>query len=108
MPEKTTIEVSVATWTELNQRKSPGQSFDDVLREELGLDDDRAEDHEEKDVVAWVREHQPVERSEIINAFEKEIAAKGIKGESWWSRHAKPQLDEAGADYTRNVGWVIE
>ena len=108
MPEKTTIEVSVATWTELNQRKSPGQSFDDVLREELGLNDDRAEEQEEKDVVAWVREHQPVERSEIINAFEDEIEQRGIKAESWWTRHAKPQLEESGAEFTRNVGWRFE
>ena len=27
----TTIEVTERTWTELNRRKSPGQSFDDVV-----------------------------------------------------------------------------
>ena len=33
----TNIAVSETVWTELNQRKKPGDSFDDVLRRELGL-----------------------------------------------------------------------
>jgi hypothetical protein len=33
----TNIAVSEKVWTELNQRKKPGDSFDDVLRRELGL-----------------------------------------------------------------------
>ena len=33
----TNIAVSEEVWTELNQRKKPGDSFDDVLRRELGL-----------------------------------------------------------------------
>lgn len=37
MRETTNIEVTEAVWTELNSRKQPGQSFDDVLRAELGL-----------------------------------------------------------------------
>ena len=108
MPEKTTIEVSVATWTELNQRKSPGQSFDDVLQEELGLEDDRVDEHEEPDVVAWVRKNQPVERSEIVDAFQEQIEQQGIKNKSWWKRHARPQLVDADAQHTRNVGWQID
>jgi hypothetical protein len=33
----TNIAVSEEVWTELNHRKKPGDSFDDVLRRELGL-----------------------------------------------------------------------
>ncbi len=33
--DKTTIEVSGDTWTRLNRRKQPGQSFDDVIKEVL-------------------------------------------------------------------------
>jgi len=40
----TTIEISTDTWRELNALKErPGESFDDVVRRELGLDDDRGE-----------------------------------------------------------------
>lgn len=36
MPEDvTTIQISVETWRELNRRKEPGQSFDDVIQELL-------------------------------------------------------------------------
>ena len=109
MGEDTTITVSQQVWRELNKRKqASGESFDDVLCRLLDLDDDRAEEHQEKDVVAWVREHQPVERSEIINAFEEEIEQRGIKAESWWTRHVRPQLEESGAEFTRNVGWRFE
>jgi predicted CopG family antitoxin len=31
----TTIQVKVETWKELNGRKEPGQSFDDVIQELL-------------------------------------------------------------------------
>ena len=106
--DKTTIEVSREVWRELNQQKqSPGETFDDVLRRQLRIEHDR-DDVEEKDVVAFVRENQPVSKSDIIDEFDEEIASKGIKGESWWTRHARPQLDEAGAEFTRNVGWQVD
>lgn len=38
MPSDTNIAVSNEVWTALNSRKRPGESFDDVLRRELGLD----------------------------------------------------------------------
>lgn len=31
----TTIQISTETWQELNRRKEPGQSFDDVIQELL-------------------------------------------------------------------------
>lgn len=42
----TTIEIKTDTWKELNGRKEPGESFDDVVRRALGLDDDRGEESE--------------------------------------------------------------
>ena len=36
MADKTTIEVSTDTWERLNRRKSPGESFDDVISGMLG------------------------------------------------------------------------
>lgn len=43
----TNIPVSDEVWRELNSRKNPGDSFDDVLRRELGLvDEDRRQQAE--------------------------------------------------------------
>lgn len=36
----TTIQISVETWQELNRRKEPGQSFDDVIQELLAQVED--------------------------------------------------------------------
>jgi len=47
----TNIAVSEKVWTELNRRKKPGDSFDDVLRRELGLVE-RAPDRDPVDAVA--------------------------------------------------------
>ena len=41
MPADTTVPVSDAVWRELMLRKNRGDTFDDVLRRELGLDDER-------------------------------------------------------------------
>jgi|GEM_PF-5072884 len=62
----------------------------------------------EDDVVAWVREHQPVSRSDIVDAFEDYWTDRGIKGDSWWRRHARPTLEDAGFEFVRNVGWREE
>jgi len=44
MPEnRTTVQVSVKTWQYLNSRKHPGESMDEVLQRELGIEDDRDE-----------------------------------------------------------------
>jgi len=45
--EITTIQVSSETWQYLNRQKRPGESFDDVLRRELGIGvDDSGDGHE--------------------------------------------------------------
>lgn len=37
--DTTTIQLKVDTWEELNARKQPGMSFDDVIRELLDAED---------------------------------------------------------------------
>ena len=55
-------------------------------------------------VVEYVRDQGPVSRSDIVEAFAAEIDDLGIKPESWWKRRARPTLNEAGAEFVRNVG----
>ena len=63
---------------------------------------------EEDDVVEWVRTNQPASRSDIVDAFEDYWTDRGIKGDSWWRRHARPTLEDAGFEFVRNVGWQEE
>lgn len=41
--DRTTIQISGRLWTELNQRKQPGDTFEDVIRRGLNLDEDTDE-----------------------------------------------------------------
>lgn len=52
--------------------------------------------------VAHVREHGPVSRADLLELVADEIE---IKPDSWWRRHGRPALEEAGAEFRRNVGW---
>ena len=61
----------------------------------------------ESAVVQWVGDNQPASRADIVEAFGDEIEELGIKPKSWWVRHARPQLKEAGAEFERNVGWRV-
>lgn len=65
-------------------------------------------DGADDDVIQWVRDNQPVSRKEILAEFRDEIEDRGIKPDSYWRRHVRPELEEAGAEYTRNVGWRFE
>ena len=68
---------------------------------------ERGIDSPQSDVVEWVRDNQPVSRQDIVRAFSDEIDRRGIKSDSWWRRHGRPELEEAGAEFTRNVGWEL-
>jgi len=61
-----------------------------------------------QDVVEYVRKNQPVSRSDIVVAFRDEWEQQGIKGDSWWRRHARDKLKDAGAEFVRNVGWEMK
>ena len=122
--KKTNIEVTNKTWQQLNARKTrPGTSFDDVIQELLTVADQAdvsvtnefqpaeeiadVERDPDQDVVEFVRENQPVSKQDIIDAFEMEWERKGIKGTSWWDRHARSELKENGGEFTRNKGWLF-
>ena len=60
----------------------------------------------DSDVAAYVRENQPVSRADIIEDCVPEDYAG--KPDSWWERHGRDELKEAGAEFTRNVGWTLE
>ena len=59
------------------------------------------------DVVEYVRENGPVSKADIVDAFEEVWRSQGIKPDSWWERHAREELADAGGTFTRNVGWSI-
>lgn len=107
------LEARLADLERLNQQ--PGERDSDVL-----VNDDPAGTAASADVssppepqgsdgqetvVEWVREHGPVSRSEIVSAFRDRVEERNIKPDSWWRRHAKPELEAAGFEYKRNVGW---
>lgn len=50
--DRTTMQVSVESWQYINERKRPGESMDDVLRRELGIDDDRDKGDDQEGVEA--------------------------------------------------------
>lgn len=59
---------------------------------------------EPADVVAYVREHQPISRGDIVDSLFDE-SEHDIQSDSWWRRHARPELNDAGAEFVRNQGW---
>lgn len=91
-------------------RKNPGESFDDVLRRELGLETDGdlpvdveqylAEldiDDEERDAVEamwlFVRQNAPVSPQEIRDGvYPGSEAGKGNR--DWWWKKLSPLLDD--------------
>lgn len=118
MPADTTIPVSDEVWERLMRMKQRGDSFDDVLRRELGLDDEPAEQidngvstdgvdallanwtpdtdanarrarDQTQQAVAWLREQDgPRTRSEIVAA----VNDSGVSDRSWWERAVQPGL----------------
>jgi DNA-binding transcriptional LysR family regulator len=96
----TNIQVSQEVWTALNRQKRPGESFDDVLRRELGvgptdrdgLDAALAElplDEEWQAAArachAYIREHGEVSPQELRDAVHPEVPV-GSSAEWWWKK----------------------
>ncbi len=116
MPADTTVPVSDEVWRELMLRKSRGDTFDDVLRRELGLDDESdperptgsddaiaawtpPEDVEVdtenardalRQALAWLREQDGAHRkAEIVaGAYRDGPLSERI----WWARAVRPGL----------------
>lgn len=85
----TNIAISEEVWTELNQRKKPGDSFDDVLRRELGLVE-RAPGRDPVDAVA----------AEIaIGHTDQEVAANRelVRVATRWLREAEGSVQKGDA-----------
>jgi len=74
----TNIAVSEEVWTELNQRKKPGDSFDDVLRRELGL----AESAPASEPVDAVAAEIAIGRTDVAVAANREL----VRVASRWLR----------------------
>ena len=112
-----TIKVDEEVWRHLTLQKSPGDSFNDVLRRELGLDDDteqidsgaRTEDvdalladwtpdtdanarrarDQTAQAVAWLRAQDgPRTRCEIVAA----VNDSDLSDRGWWERAVQPGL----------------
>lgn len=64
------------------------------------------EESEDTDLIGWVRENQPVSKADIV----ENCVPEDYKGQadSWWRRHGRADLEDAGAEFTRNVGWTID
>ena len=122
MPADTTVPVSDEVWRELMLRKTRGDTFDDVLRRELGLDTDRDErDDAERDdpsadddaIAAWTPPDELEVNTENARdalraavAWLRETEGAHRKGEIvagayrdgplseriWWTRAVRPGL----------------
>jgi predicted CopG family antitoxin len=104
----TNIPVSEQVWRELNSRKNPGDSFDDVLRRELGLVNhhDRAdaeaaaaatglgEDWQAALVAVWehLREVGEASPSDIRDAVHPEHPCDS--GQQWWWKKLSDEIDQ--------------
>ena len=134
MPADTTVPVSDAVWRELMLRKNRGDTFDDVLRRELGLDGDECEPepaddadaiaawHPPADVevddenardalrqaVAWLREQDGARRKAEIVAGA--YADGPLSERIWWARAVRPGLQalDSVAVEGRKYRWVGE
>ena len=114
-----TIEADEQVWRHLQVRKNPGDSMNDVLRRELGLDDDDepAEPDADtlpdalaaaidawqpsgdvatqtartalRDAVTWLRDHEGAAKKAAIVAGAKPA---DVSDQQWWARAARPGL----------------
>ena len=120
--ERTTITVSDDVWRYLHGRKDRGESFDDVLRRELGLpgeggesesehDDDEyravlerwqpGRDLEEREEIreqaieaaGWLREQdRAVSNNEFIDALYND--EMDVTADTWWRKRARAGLQQ--------------
>jgi len=130
MPADTSIPVSDAVWQELRLRKRRGDTFDDVLRRELGLDaDDPSPDDDAiaawtppaelevdaenardalRQAVAWLRQQDGARRKAEIVAGA--YADGPLSERIWWARAVRPGLQtlDSVAVEGRKYRWVGE
>jgi negative regulator of replication initiation len=84
----TNIQVTDAVWSELNSRKKPGESFDDVLRRELGIGDVHSESRKPKqDAQPAARTAETAETVALPDDLEAEI-------DRWRSEMERNDVDD--------------
>lgn len=72
---------------------------------EQRLSDLEGQSSDEQSIIEYVKENQPVSRTDILsNCVPDDYDGKP---DSWWRRHGREKLEEAGGEFTRNVGWEI-
>ena len=110
MPDYVTVNVKPDTWHELNIRKKPGDSFDDVIRKALGLDHDGIEDDlealdlndEEKEAVRamyeFVRDRGETTPKEITAELQQRYPAGKQNEEWWWKSFCDPLVELPGIE----------
>ena len=69
--------------------------------EELRSPDANPHSQTVQEAVEWAKQHEPVQRADIIAAFEDDVE---IKGDSLWKRHIRDALKEAGFGHDRSGG----
>lgn len=83
MAEKVNIEVARETWSELNARKGPGDSFDDVVSRTL----DRHDELEE-----LVEERDRADQDDVGEHFREDVAA--LEAEDAEAIGLEPDVDD--------------
>src|SRR6056297_884084 len=110
MPADTTVPVSDEVWEALMRLKTRGDTFDDVLRRELGLDDDTLPPALDDGIAAWQPDKQiatGTARAALRDAVTWLAASDGdakkaaiVDGawpgepsvDTWWGRAVRPGL----------------
>ena len=69
--------------------------------EELRSPDTNPHSQTVKEAVEWAKQHEPVQRADIIAAFEDDV---NIKGDSLWKKHIRDALKDAGFEHDRSGG----
>lgn len=81
MVDGTNIRVSETVWRHLNSQKRPGESFDDVLRRELGLEREPTERDWRAVLETWLdREDVPENRRDDVVALAELLRDEGRLG----------------------------
>lgn len=118
----TSIKVSEEVWQELNGKKRLGDSFDDVLRRELGLDDDRDDDpvadldlaESKADAVRAMYEFVKAQGETTPKSLKAEIfdeypATYEGSGPDYWHRQLAEYLEQLpGIERPSQRRWVFD
>jgi len=86
--------------TVADARDSDGATAHEELPEPVDVDSHPHGQAVER-AVQWAKEHEPVQRAEVIAAFEDEVS---ITGDSFWKHHVRGALKDAGFECDKSGG----